>query len=147
MLSYALRHVSGKDESGNWIQGDLVRYQSFDEQPGELAPSKGVQWFREDVPVPPPPTPEQIREGKLSDIQMRGVRMAAARKALILSGHMPTVKTILNDMTGIEGELARESFEFEANCRMDDPLSLSLKTALGLTDTEYEDLFLRAYEL
>lgn len=127
--------------------GEVIEYRDLPAHPGELAAAKDCQWFREDIPAPIPPTAEQIRQGKLADIQFRGIRMAAARKSLILSGHMPTVKAILNGMTGIEGELARESFEFEANCRMDDPLSLSLKTALGMTDTEYEDLFLQAYEL
>ena len=72
------------------------------------------------------------------------VPMLNARLALIEAGHMANVNMILAAAPGIDGEKARTFFEFAENVRRDHPVVEALRTALGLTHAQIDDLFVLA---
>lgn len=75
------------------------------------------------------------------------VDMKQARLALLQSGFLSTVETILASMEGIEGQAARIEWEFSQYVHRNHSLVLVLGTALNLTETQLDDLFILAVTL
>lgn len=69
------------------------------------------------------------------------VTMRQARLALLQSGLLAQVNSAVSAMPGAEGEAARIEWEFSATVERHRPLVESLGVALGLTDTQLDDLF------
>jgi len=72
------------------------------------------------------------------------VEMIQARLALLHAGHLATVKAAIAAMPGIEGEEARETWEFAPRVRRDSSLVAAMGVLLSLTDKQLDDLFLDA---
>lgn len=72
------------------------------------------------------------------------VEMVQARLALLHAGHLATVKAAIAAMPGIEGEEARETWEFAPRVRRDSSLVAAMGVLLSLTDKQLDDLFLDA---
>jgi len=72
------------------------------------------------------------------------VEMVQARLALLHAGHLAAVKAAIAAMPGIEGEEARETWEFAPRVRRDSSLVAAMGVLLSLTDKQLDDLFLDA---
>lgn len=72
------------------------------------------------------------------------VPMLNARLAMIEAGWMADVKAYLASLTGIEGEQAREFFEFALTMRRDHALVEGFRVATRKTHEEVDKLFLAA---
>jgi hypothetical protein len=74
------------------------------------------------------------------------VTMVKARGALILQGLKANVDAALSEENypGMEGDLARNAWEKGTTVSRHDPLVLSLKPAIGLTDAQLDALFILA---
>lgn len=75
------------------------------------------------------------------------VLMRQARRALLQSGLLAQVNVAVASMPGMEGEAARVDWEFAGTVERNNPLVQSLATALSLTETQLDDLFLLASTL
>lgn len=69
------------------------------------------------------------------------------RAVLITNGHMAQVQGLLDAMTGIEGELARNDFASAQEWRRDWPLIEQMRVALGWTQAYVDELFVAAAKL
>lgn len=75
------------------------------------------------------------------------VSMRQARLALLKAGLLSQVNTAVANMPGAEGDAARITWEFASEVRRSDVLLAQLTDALGLTDTQLDDLFRQAAKL
>ncbi len=76
------------------------------------------------------------------------VTMDQARRQLIIDGKLTAVKSVLDAMDGIEGELARSQFEFAPTVRIDHPLVLVVLPLVGYdTGAKVNALFTQAFAL
>lgn len=71
------------------------------------------------------------------------VPMLDARLTLIASGKMAAVRAHLNAMTGVEGEQAREYFEFALTMKRHHPLVVGIPASV-MTEAEKDALFIQA---
>ena len=83
-------------------------------------------------PPPPPPPPVVIPQS---------VTMRQARLALLQSGMLTQVNTAVANMPGAAGDAARIEWEFSSTVERNRPLVQSLTGALGLTESQLDDLF------
>jgi hypothetical protein len=72
------------------------------------------------------------------------VTMRQARIALLGAGLLAQVQTSVDGMTGAEGEAARIEWEYAADLKRDHGLVVALAAALGLTETQIDELFIAA---
>lgn len=72
------------------------------------------------------------------------VPMVSARVILIRLGKMDAVKAALAAIPGVEGQEAREWFEFSLTMKRDHPLISQLKPVLQWTDADIDDMFIAA---
>lgn len=72
------------------------------------------------------------------------VEMVQARLALLYAGHLGTVKAAIAAMPGIEGDEAREMWEFAPRVRRDSTLVASMGALLGLDAAALDALFIDA---
>lgn len=93
---------------------------------------------------------DRIVDGKLVPAPEPGpvvpvsIPMLNARLTMIGAGWMTQVKAYLASLPGVEGEQAREYFEFAQTMRRDHPLVLGIPAALGKTEAEVDALFIAA---
>ncbi len=69
------------------------------------------------------------------------VTMRQARLAMLQSGLLTQVNTAVANMTGAAGDTARIEWEFSSTVERNHPLVQSLIGALGLTESQLDDLF------
>ena len=69
------------------------------------------------------------------------VTMRQARLALLQSGMLAQVNTAVANMPGAAGDAARIEWEFSSTVERNRPLVQSLIGALGLTESQLDDLF------
>lgn len=69
------------------------------------------------------------------------VTMRQARLALLQSGMLTQVNTAVANMPGAAGDAARIEWEFSSTVERNRPLVQSLIGALGLTESQLDDLF------
>jgi hypothetical protein len=69
------------------------------------------------------------------------VTMRQARLALLQAGLLAQVNTTIANMPGAAGDAARIEWEFSGTVERNRPLVQSLIGALGLTNTQLDDLF------
>jgi len=69
------------------------------------------------------------------------VTMRQARLALVQSGLLPQVNTAVAAMPGAQGDAARIEWEFSSTVERHRPLVQALGAALGLTESQLDDLF------
>ena len=74
----------------------------------------------------------------------QAVSMAQARAALIYAGLIAQVDAAIQAMPGMEGDLARNDWEFRQTVERSSPLVSSLSAALGLTEAQLDTLFSQA---
>ena len=86
-----------------------------------------------------PPTPAQIPA-----TVPQSISMLDARLTMIGAGWMAGVKSYLAAIPGIDGEQAREYFEYALTMRRDHPLVRGIPAALGKTEAEVDALFIAA---
>lgn len=75
------------------------------------------------------------------------VSMRQCRLALLQSGLLTTVNAALAALPGEVGENARIEWEYATEVERDWPLVLQLATALGLSESQIDDLFTLARSL
>lgn len=69
------------------------------------------------------------------------VTMRQARLALLQNGMLTQVNDAVANIPGAQGDAARIEWEFSSTVERNRPLVQSLGAALGLTDTQLDDLF------
>lgn len=75
------------------------------------------------------------------------VEMYQARAALIKAGLFDTVNNALIAMPGLDGQLARNEWEFSPTLKRDHPLVSTLSAEIGLTSAQLDSLFSSAAQL
>jgi hypothetical protein len=87
--------------------------------------------------VPAPPPAPRVPES---------VPMLDARLTLIAAGKMAAVRAYLDALPGVEGQQAREYFEFALTMKRNHPLVQGIPPEI-MTEAEKDDLFIKAGEL
>jgi len=98
----------------------------------------------ENVPLP---TEVELVLAVAKSLVIGTVTMRQARLALLQSGLLAQVNAAVAAMPGVEGDAARIEWEFSGAVERNLPLVQSLATALGLTETQLDDLFMLAATL
>lgn len=93
-----------------------------------------------------PLTAEEIDERRKAKIPLQ-VTMRQATQALILAGLDDDVETMLGQMPGVEGKLARAEWGKSQVVERNRPLVLQLGAALGLDEAAIDQLFITAATL
>lgn len=75
------------------------------------------------------------------------VTMRQARLALLGAGLLTLVEAALNSLPSPHREAAQIEWEYALDVRRDHPLILSLKSSLGLSDPDLDNLFIQAATL
>lgn len=75
------------------------------------------------------------------------VPMYKVRRLLIREGLKTIVQAYLDGLPGVEGEEAREDFEYAPNLVVNSPLALGAKAALALDDAQYAAMIRAAQAL
>lgn len=89
----------------------------------------------------------KIDNTKIKSIIPNTVTMRQARLALLQSGYLEQVNTIIASMSGIEGETARIEWEYAQEVSRDSSLVSNIALAIPLTDSQIDDLFILANSL
>lgn len=105
------------------------------ETPAGFSPSTYL-WDGAKVVPAPPPAP-RVPES---------VPMLDARLTLIAAGKMAAVRAYLDALPGVEGQQAREYFEFALTMKRNHPLVQGIPPEI-MTEAEKDDLFIKAGEL
>jgi len=90
-----------------------------------------VVWPREPAPPAKPVVPP-------------AVTMRQARLALLGAGLLAPISAAIASMPGSAGEAARIEWEFASTVERNNPLILSLTSAMGMTDAQIDALFIAA---
>lgn len=91
---------------------------------------------------------EAIRIANTPALQApKRVTMRQARLVLLNAGLLSAVNTAIANMPGIEGEAARIEWDYSNEVVRNQPLTLSLASALGLTPEQMDALFVQASTL
>jgi hypothetical protein len=86
---------------------------------------------------------EAVREQQhLTDEEAQWVRLT-----LLAAGHLATVNAAIAAMTGPQGDAARIEWEFRARVRRDSPLTQTMASTIGLSETDLDELFATAATL
>lgn len=125
-------------EGGNVV--NTIEVESLDFMPGLVDASKGGaigdlwdgQKFTKPEPVVVVPASVTPRQG---------------RAILIKRGHMAQVQALLDGMTGVDGELARNEFAASTEWLRTWPLIDQVRVALGWTTAYVDELFTEAAKL
>ena len=75
------------------------------------------------------------------------VTMRQARLALLGTGMLDAVSAGIEAMPGVDGAAARIEWEYAATVERDSPLINGLSVAIGMTDSQVDELFLAASKL
>lgn len=75
------------------------------------------------------------------------VTMRQARLALLQAAKLTLVTQAIQQMQGIEGEQARIEWEYSNEVRRNQPLTIALAQAIGMTEGEMDNLFIEASKL
>ena len=86
----------------------------------------------------PPPSPAPIPSS---------VTMRQARLALLGTGMLDAVSAGIESMPGADGAAARIEWEYAATVERDSPLINGLSVAIGMTDSQVDELFMAASKL
>lgn len=82
--------------------------------------------------IPPPPSVVSMRQ---------------ARLALLRAGKLQQVNNAIASMQGMEGEAARIEWDYSNEVRRNQPLTIALAHAIGMTEAEMDALFVEAAKL
>ena len=74
----------------------------------------------------------------------QSVPMANARYELIKAGKMADVNSYFAALTGIEGDIARTAWDFEPSVNRSNPYVIAAAAAVGLNESQLDDLFIAA---
>lgn len=111
-----------------------ISLSSTDPHTAELFARALAGEFGSITPAPPaPPTPVP-----------QAVPMRSARIALVRAGLYDTVNTAIASMPGSAGDEARITWEFSNTVERSNPLIAQLQSALGLSDSQIDNLFVVA---
>ena len=113
------------DRNNVYYEGDRAHWQDRDvpQRPSANHTWNGSAWEPAPLPVP--------------DV----VTMRQARLALLQNGMLTQVKDAVAAMPGAAGDAARIEWEFSSTVERNRPLVQSLISALGLTESQLDDLF------
>ena len=114
---------------GEYYEGDKADWQDQEvpQRPDANHTWDGSAWVPAPLPAPLP-APEVVT-------------MRQARLALLQSGLLAQVNTAIANMPGAAGDTARIEWEFSSTVERNRPLVQSLIGALGLTESQLDDLF------
>lgn len=107
---------------------------------------KGPYIARWDYPAPQPSL-EEIAEVVIPPKAPTEVTMRQARLALADAGLLPAVDAAIEGMQEPQKTAARIEWEYSGTVQRNKPLVLALAPALGLTETQLDELFVRAATL
>lgn len=113
------------DQNGGYYEGDKAHWQDQDvpQRPSANHTWNGSAWVVAPLPVP------------------AVVTMRQARLALLQNGMLTQVNDAVAGMPGAAGDAARIEWEFSSTVERNRPLVQSLIGALGLTESQLDDLF------
>lgn len=113
------------DQNGGYYEGDKAHWQDQDvpQRPSANHTWNGSAWVAAPLPVP------------------AMVTMRQARLALLQNGMLTQVNTAVANMPGAAGDAARIEWEFSSTVERNRPLVQSVPGALGLTESQLDDLF------
>ena len=126
------------DDHG-WLTQEVIRDRATEVPPPESVPEghhpnwTGVEWINIPYTAPEPGLDVPIQ-----------VSQAQARIALLDAGYLDLVEAAIQQMPGIEGRRARITWEFASFIRRDDPLTLQMADALGMSIAQMDALFIYA---
>ena len=112
------------------FKDDADGYYQVDAPEGEPLPG----WTTKLTPCEVLVTPTQVTVPEV-------VTMRQARLALLQAGLLAQVNTAVANMPGPAGDTARIEWEFSSTVERNRPLVQSLIGALGLTESQLDDLF------
>lgn len=90
---------------------------------------------------------ENIRLGNIKNVVPYAVTMRQARLALLQAGKLQAVNNAIAVMQGSQGDAARIEWDYSNEVRRDQPLTLALAQAIGMTEEEMDALFINAAKL
>lgn len=113
------------DQDGGYYEGDKAHWQDQEvpQRPSANHTWNGSAWVPAPLPVP------------------AVVTMRQARLALLKNNMLTQVNTAVANMPGAAGDTARIEWEFSSTVERNRPLVQSLIGALGLTESQLDDLF------
>lgn len=113
------------DKNGSYYEGDKADWQDQEvpQRPDANHTWNGSAWVAAPLPVP------------------AVVTMRQARLALLQAGLLTQVNTAIANMPGATGDTARIEWEFSSTVERNRPLVQSLIGALGITESQLDDLF------
>lgn len=113
------------DKNDGYYEGDKAdpHDQEVPQRPDANHTWNGSAWVPAPLPVPD------------------AVTMRQARLALLQSGLLAQVNTAIANMPGAAGDTSRIEWEFSSTVERNRPLVQSLIGALGLTESQLDDLF------
>lgn len=113
------------DQNGGYYEGDKAHWQDQDvpQRPSANHTWNGSAWVAAPLPVP------------------AMVTMRQARLALLQNGMLTQVNTAVAKMPGAAGDAARIEWTFSSTVERNHPLVQSVTGALGLTESQLDDLF------
>lgn len=113
------------DQNGGYYEGDKAHWQDQDvpQRPSANHTWNGSAWVAAPLPVP------------------AMVTMRQARLALLQNSMLTQVNTAVANMPGAAGDAARIEWEFSSTVERNHPLVQSVTGALGLTESQLDDLF------
>lgn len=107
---------------------------------GQRVVFDGAAWRVEAIPQPESP-PAEPAPAPVTPTIPEVVTMRQARLALLQTGLLTQVNTAVANMPGVAGDTARIEWEFSSTVERNRPLVQSLIGALGLTESQLDDLF------
>lgn len=90
---------------------------------------------------------EEILSRSPVDTTPKSVTMRQARLALMRAGFLQSVNNTIQAMTGPQGEAARIEWDYSNEVRRDQPLTIALAQAIGMTPEQMDNLFVEAAKL
>jgi len=113
------------DRQGGYYEGDKANPQDQEvpQRPSANHTWNGSAWVPAPLPVP------------------SVVTMRQARLALLQAGLLAQVNTAVANMPGAAGDAARIEWTFSSTVERNHPLVQSVTGALGLTESQLDDLF------
>jgi len=128
-------------------------YNPITEAVAEVVPQLTVKGTYEQTWSVTQLSPEQVAANEAAELARlkalipKSVTMRQARLALLENGLLDTVQQAIANMQGVEGDKARIEWEFSSAVERDKQLVLSLTSALNLTETQLDALFILANTL
>lgn len=90
---------------------------------------------------------EEILSRPPVDTTPKSVTMRQARLALLRAGLLQSVNNAIEAMTGPQGQAARIEWDYSNEVKRDQPLTIALAQAIGMTPEQMDALFVEAAKL